>query len=52
MLDVQATLKNGTLVNIEIQDRKYKNYNKRVLFYLAKMIIEQIKKSERIIKTK
>ena len=46
VLDVQATLKSGTLVNIEMQDRKYKNYNKRVLFYLAKMIIEQIKKSE------
>jgi len=47
VLDVQAILKDGTIVNIEMQNQEYEEYSKRVLFYVSKLISGQIKKKEK-----
>ena len=52
ILDVQAILTDGTIVNIEMQKAEYKFYHKRVLFYLSKLISGQIHKSEEYTKIK
>lgn len=46
ILDVEAILKDGTIVNIEMQSNPYEKYNKRVLYYLGELVSGQIDKGE------
>ena len=40
ILDVKVFLLNGTRINIELQVRRQKFWNKRTLYYLAKMFVD------------
>ena len=46
ILDVKLKTKGGTIINIEIQVHPVKYLEKRLAFYLAKLIVEQIGKGE------
>ena len=45
-LDIKAILEGGEIVNIEMQNSWYSHYNKRVTYYLSKLISSQIEKGE------
>ena len=47
ILDVKAELEDERIVDIEMQNKKYYYYDKRVLYYLGKIVTEQIKSGER-----
>ena len=47
ILDVKAELGDERIVDIEMQNKKYYYYDKRVLYYLGKIVTEQIKSGER-----
>jgi predicted transposase/invertase (TIGR01784 family) len=45
-LDVRARLKNGAMVNIEVQLQNNRNMNRRSLFYLSKEYTRKLKEGE------
>lgn len=47
VLDVQATLNDETIVNIEMQVKEFKNMNKRLAFYAGKVYSTQIKEGSK-----
>ena len=46
VLDVQAILEDGTILDIEMQNKNYAYYNKRILFYASKLISSQVETGE------
>lgn len=44
VIDIKATINEDTLVNLEMQNRKHKNYEKRVYLYFGNMARKTIKK--------
>ena len=46
IIDVKAELEDEKIIDIEMQNDKYSYYNKRVLYYLSKLITSQIKLGE------
>ena len=46
IIDVKAELEDEKIVDIEMQNDKYSYYDKRVLYYLSKLITSQIKSGE------
>ena len=52
IIDIKAELKNDKIIDIEMQNGKYSYYDKRVLYYLSKLIISQVKSGEEYAKIK
>ena len=46
IIDVKAELEDEKIIDIEMQNDKYSYYDKRVLYYLSKLITSQIKLGE------
>jgi predicted transposase/invertase (TIGR01784 family) len=46
ILDIRATDGTGHLYDIEMQVRKYDDYNQRTLYYLSRMYTEQLEKGD------
>jgi predicted transposase/invertase (TIGR01784 family) len=46
IVDVRLTTKSGRVIHIEIQVKKTKHMAKRLVYYAAKLIIEQIKRGQ------
>ena len=44
VIDIKATVNDDTLVNLEMQNKKHKNYEKRVYLYFGNMARKTIKK--------
>jgi len=44
VLDVEAILEDGTIVNIEMQNQEYSEYHKRILYYASSTFIIMIQK--------
>ena len=45
-LDVRVQLSDGTQIDMEMQVASFEHWDKRILFYLAKMFTDQLKKGE------
>jgi predicted transposase/invertase (TIGR01784 family) len=43
ILDVKVTTKTGRIVNVEIQVKPFSTMRKRIIYYLAKLLVEQLK---------
>jgi predicted transposase/invertase (TIGR01784 family) len=43
VLDVKVTTKTGRIVNVEIQVKPFSTMRKRIIYYLAKLLVEQLK---------
>lgn len=52
ILDVLATTEVGTLINIEIQVRNEKNFEKRMMYYWSKLCWEQLNEGDSYAKLK
>jgi len=52
ILDVKILLVNGTIINLEMQIRKYDYWDKRILFYMSKSYASQIHMGEEYEKLK
>ena len=47
ILDVKAELEDNRIVDIEMQNKEYYYYNKRLLYYLGKIITGQVKRGKK-----
>ncbi len=47
ILDVKAELEDNRIIDIEMQNKEYYYYNKRLLYYLGKIITGQVKKGKK-----
>lgn len=52
IIDIKAELENDRIVDIEMQNVEYSYYDKRVLYYLSKLITSQVKSGEEYTKIK
>ncbi|AEF86006.1 conserved hypothetical protein [Treponema primitia ZAS-2] len=43
ILDIRLTTATGKVINVEVQVNRYKSMVKRIIYYLAKLLIEQMK---------
>ena len=52
IIDIKAELEDNRIVDIEMQNIEYSYYDKRVLYYLSKLITSQVKSGEEYTKIK